>query len=170
MQYEYNKTIVFVQRLMMIYDLKFIQVDGGFEGSTLSKSTLHWILLYRLILHEETISEKAACDQLDTSTSSNTSSRGGVPLPGSVNFLCSAHDYLGQLGLCTADGGEMLTVLVDRSVECLFKNLSSRSAEDQVYIFLADNLSPNHLLLRTGLFFRCHTVNKNIYTYFLKFR
>ena len=34
-------------------------------------------------------------------------------VPCSVNFLCSAHDYLGPLSLCTLGSGKVLTLLVD---------------------------------------------------------
>ena len=40
---------------------------------------------------------------------------------GSLELLCSAHDYLGPLGLCTVEAGQMLRLLVDKITECLPK-------------------------------------------------
>ena len=105
-----------------------------------SKCILHWLLLYKLILYEEKMLEGENEGEepgppvidLDTSGCSAASDQQPSNIPGSVTFLCSANDYLGQLGLCTADGGELLTILVEKTVACMFKKQGSgnRSAEN----------------------------------------
>ena len=59
------------------------------------KTVLPWILLYHLIAHEE----KAMTAFEDD-------------VPCSINFLCSAHDYLGAVSMCTSESGKLLTFLV----------------------------------------------------------
>jgi len=64
------------------------------------------MVLYKLILSEE----------------SNVAEDPAHPrVPGSLEFLCSAHDYLGPQALCTIESGHLLRVLVDVTVKCLFK-------------------------------------------------
>jgi hypothetical protein len=53
-------------------------------------------------------------------------------VPGSLEFLCSAHDYLGPQALCTIESGHLLRVLVEVTVKCLFKVRGQRSQVDHL--------------------------------------
>ena len=53
-------------------------------------------------------------------------------VPNSVQFLCSAHDYLGPLSLCTAGNGKLLTLLVNKIVDTLFKGVGNKIENDQL--------------------------------------
>lgn len=53
-------------------------------------------------------------------------------VPGSLEFLCSAHDYLGPQTLCTIDSGHLLRVLVETTVKWLFKVKGQRSQIDHL--------------------------------------
>ena len=78
--------------------LALTQVDHGNSQEDYilgEKTVLPWILLYHLIAHEE----KAMASFEDD-------------VPCSINFLCSAHDYLGALSMCTFESGKLLNFLV----------------------------------------------------------
>ena len=72
------------------------QIDGKEDCGLGEKTVLPWVLLYHLIKHDEKSMNEFEDD-----------------VPCSVNFLCSAHDYLGPLSLCTLESGKVLTLLVD---------------------------------------------------------
>ena len=74
----------------------FSPIDGKDDCGLGEKTVLPWILLYHLIKHDEKSMDEFEDD-----------------VPCSVNFLCSAHDYLGPLSLCTLGSGKVLTLLVD---------------------------------------------------------
>ena len=86
-------------------NLKF-QIEGKEDAGLGVKTVQPWILLYKLITYEE-----SKCDGENDPAS----------IPGSLEFLCSAHDYLGPLGLCTTECGQILRLLVDKAVLCLYK-------------------------------------------------
>lgn len=90
------------------------QVDGDEECGLGDKTVIPWVLLYHLISYEE----------------KNIAQEDDVPY--SVNFLCSAHDYLGPLSLCTTEGGKILTLLVSGIVDALFKGVSEKAVSDQL--------------------------------------
>ena len=97
--------------------LKFIvmQIDGNEECGLGEKSVLPWIILYYLIKHDE-----KSMDEFEDN------------VPCSVNFLCSAHDYLGPMSLCTSENGKILTLLVDGIVDTLFKGVTGKGTGDQL--------------------------------------
>ena len=88
-----------------VFDAKF-QIEGKEDAGLGVKTVQPWILLYKLITYEESKCEAVS----DLAT-----------IPGSLEFLCSAHDYLGPLGLCTTENGQILRLLVDKAVLCLYK-------------------------------------------------
>lgn len=94
--------------------LILLQIDGDEECGLGEKTVLPWVLLHKLIVFEEK-SEKFEDD-----------------VPYSVNFLCSAHDYLGPLSLCTVDGGKILTLMVTGVVDTLFKGVANKATNDQM--------------------------------------
>ena len=95
--------------------LSLLQVDGQGDGLLGEKTILPWILLYHLIAHEE---KKMTVFEDD--------------VPCSINFLCSAHDYLGQMSLCTLDSGKLLTFLVAAIVDILVKGVPNKATNDQL--------------------------------------
>ncbi len=95
--------------------LILVQVDGDEECGLGQKTVLPWALLYHLIAYEE----KSSKSELED----------GVPA--SINFLCSAHDYLGPLSLCTTEGGKILNLLIAGIVDTLFKGVAN-SISDQL--------------------------------------
>ena len=73
-----------------LIDVLLRQVDGTLAV----KTTLPWLLFYKALVLEEA----RAGDDAD--------------IPHSANFLVSAHDYTGQMSLCTEGGGELLLTMV----------------------------------------------------------
>ena len=92
-----------------------LQVDGDEECGLGEKTVLPWVLLYHLIVYEETLIPAASDD-----------------IPSSLSFLCSAHDYLGPLSLCTMESGKLLTLQVTAIVDTLFKGVTDKTANDQL--------------------------------------
>ena len=78
-------------------------MEGKEDAGLGVKTVMPWVLLHKMILFEE-------------SKSDNESG-----IPGSVEFLCSAHDYLGPLGLCTIENGQLLRLVIDKTVRSLAK-------------------------------------------------
>jgi hypothetical protein len=76
---------------------ELVKVEGKEDAGLGTKTVQPWILLYKLIIYEESKSKKSNDHNL---------------IPGSLEFLCSAHDYLGPLGLCTVESGHILRILV----------------------------------------------------------
>ena len=99
-----------------LLDLCLEQVEGKEEILDGCKTTLPWVLLYKLIAFEE---------QQPNDSQSNT-------VPGSISFICSAHDYLGQLSMCTRDDGRLLLLQSDAIVSTLFKGVKDRAMADQL--------------------------------------
>ena len=99
-----------------LLDLCLEQVEGKEEILDGHKTTLPWVLLYKLISFAE-----------QQESESNIESP-----PGSINFLCSAHDYLGQLSMCTKEEGRLLLLQGDAIVSTLFKGVKERAMADQL--------------------------------------
>ena len=95
--------------------LILMQIDGSEECGLGEKTLLPWTLLYHLIKHDEKAMEEFEDD-----------------VPCSVNFLCSAHDYLGQMSLCTLENGKILILLAEGIVATLFKGVSGKGTSDQL--------------------------------------
>ena len=99
-----------------LLDLCLEQVEGKEQILNGNQSTLPWVLLYKLISFTE---QQLECSIIESP-------------PGSVSFLCSAHDYLGQLSMCTKDEGRLLLVQADAIVSTLFKGVKERALADQL--------------------------------------
>ena len=97
--------------------LCLLQVEGKEDAGLGVKTVLPWILLHKLIVYEESKFES------ETDPAS---------IPGSLEFLCSAHDYLGPLGLCTIESGQILRLLIDKTVHCLFKVSGKKPLADHL--------------------------------------
>jgi hypothetical protein len=117
----------------LTYNVFINQVEGKEDAGLGVKTVMPWILLHKLILFEESKSEN------------------GSGIPGSIEFLCSAHDYLGPLGLCTIENGQLLRLVIDKTVRCLGKVQGQKSLVDhlskhldQVHIY-SDVLFPVRL-------------------------
>jgi len=82
---------------MILIQILTIQIEDTPSSEQSYDLTLPWILLYKLIVWgEECLEEKIR-----------------FTMPGSLNLLCSAHDYLGQKSCCTSNNGRLLTYIVD---------------------------------------------------------
>ena len=91
------------------------QIDGNEECGLGEKTAIAWILVYYMIAFEERSMEEFEDN-----------------VPNSIHFLCSAHDYLGPLGLCTLDNGRMLLLLAQKIVDTLIAGVDDRYANDQI--------------------------------------
>ena len=100
-----------------LLDLCVEQVEGKELCLGDVKTTLQWVLLYRLISFTEQQEQK---DGVVETT------------PDSVKFLCSAHDYMGQLGMCTKDDGKLLIVEADAIVKTLFRGVKVKAMCEQM--------------------------------------
>ena len=99
-----------------LLDLCLEQVEGKEQILGGNHTTLPWVLLYKLIAYAE---KKQAWTNFESP-------------PGSISFLCSAHDYLGQLSRCTKDDGRLLILQGDAIVTTLFKGVKERAMADQL--------------------------------------
>jgi hypothetical protein len=92
------------------------------------------MVLYKLILSEELKAEEDPDHPC---------------VPGSLEFLYSAHDYLGPQALCTIESGHLLRVLVEATVKCLSKVRGQRSQVNHLNKHLDQVLQLLKLLLIT---------------------
>ena len=99
-----------------LLDLCLEQVEGKQQVLDGNQTTLPWVLLYKLISFAE--------EQLGESNVESP--------PGSISFICSAHDYLGQLSMCTKDEGRLLIIQGESIVSTLFKGVKERAMADQL--------------------------------------
>lgn len=113
------------------------------------RSVLPWILTFKLISYGERLSEATASPSSTSPTSSSTTSTSSPSMfmeelqivkrcqrlpqrTGALTFLCSAHDYLGQMSLCTMEEGRLLLLTVEKIVTALFKGVENRTLGDQL--------------------------------------
>ena len=99
-----------------LLDLCLEQVEGKELILDGNQTTLPWVLLYKLISYAEKQQQQTTFESP----------------PGSISFLCSAHDYLGQLCMCTKDDGRLLILQGDAIVSSLFKGVKERALADQL--------------------------------------
>lgn len=99
-----------------LLDLCLEQVEGKEQILGGNQTTLPWVLLYKLIAYAE----------------KHQGQNNFESPPGSISFLCSAHDYLGQLSMCTKDDGRLLIIQGDAIVSILFKGVKEKAMADQL--------------------------------------
>lgn len=95
-----------------------VQIDEPIHSDLTFNAALPWILLHQLTVW----AENRYSDQ-------SSAVRDPAVMPGSLNLLCSGHDYLGQRSCCTGDNGRLLNYMVDEFIPVLLDNPKPKYAD-----------------------------------------
>ena len=108
----------------ILVDILGLQIGDPTSAELAFSSVLPWILLHKLLVWAENHQD------LTTQPPSDIFHVEAL-MKGSLNLLCSGHDYLGQKSCCTLDQGRLLNYILDIFVPIL-KGNSVPSYADQL--------------------------------------
>jgi len=93
--------------------------DTNSQAEMCYQSALPWILLHKLITWQEQFVKTPEKPKSPDDEDEENLVDLDAPMKGSLNLLCSAHDYLGQKSACGLQKGRLLNYIVDVFVPIL---------------------------------------------------